>query len=100
MSDVKDISRECEIQVSWPIIVGPLSEKLQRQSIDGNIKFYWIYGHHLCNLYGRFTFSLYAKIKSLCAIVVDDKKISILDLNLLHFGLLKLPHYDSQRAKK
>jgi len=40
MSDVKDISRECEIQVSWPIIVGPLSEKLQRQSIDGNIKFY------------------------------------------------------------
>jgi hypothetical protein len=80
MSAVKDVPRECGIHVSWPIIVGPVLGKIQRQSIDRSIKFYWKYEHRLCNLYGRFTFSLYAKIKPLSAKMVNDVKISILDL--------------------
>jgi len=40
MSAVKDVPRACGIQVSWPIIVGPVLGKRQRQSIDRSIKFY------------------------------------------------------------
>ena len=40
MSDVKNISRECRIPVSWPIVVGSVLGKIQRQSIDRSIKFY------------------------------------------------------------
>jgi hypothetical protein len=76
---VKDVPRECGIQVSWPIIVGTVLGKIQRQSIDRGIKFYSKYEHHLCNLYGRLTFSLYVKIKPLSAKMVNDVKISILD---------------------
>jgi hypothetical protein len=40
MSAVKEVPRECGIQVSWPIIVGPVSGKIQRQNIDRSIQFY------------------------------------------------------------
>jgi hypothetical protein len=76
---VKDVPRECGIQGSWPIIVGPVLGKIERQSIDRGIKFSSKYERHLCNLYGRLMFSLYAKIKLLSARMVNDVKISILD---------------------
>jgi hypothetical protein len=49
------------------------------------------YDHQLCDLYGRFTFSLYAKIKPLSEKMINVVKISVFDLNSLHFSLLKLP---------
>jgi hypothetical protein len=74
MSDVQDVSRECGIQVIWSIIVGPALGKIQKHK-DSGIKFYLKDKHHLCNLYGRLTFHLCAKIKPLSANTVDDVKI-------------------------
>jgi hypothetical protein len=74
MSDVQDVSRECGIQVIWPIAVGLALGKIQKHK-DRGIKFYFKHKHHLCNLCGRLTFYLCAKIKPLSAKIVDNMKI-------------------------